>query len=482
MFKTFSGPINKLRLLLLTITALIGLITYTSCISDDITTSPSVRLAFSTDTVSFDTVFSGQGTPTARLIVFNRSKQGVNISSIRFSNPQTRFSMNVDGVSGKSFSNVEIRGGDSIYVFIECHPEISDSDFPVLTEDELEFVTNGNTQRVRVEAWGQDVVRLKGLTVESDMTLTAERPYVIFDSLVVAPQAVLTILPGARVLFHDKARLTVHGRLDAVGEFDRFIDMRGDRLDNVLPDVGYDIMAGQWEGVRFTAGSFNNRMEYVNMRSTRSGITVDSTADLSKSKLLLRNCWLHNSQNNVLKASYAAIQAYGVCFSEAADAVVSLTGGDNLFVQCTIANNYLFSAISAPLLSLYHCLPEKKEETDQPLMKGSFENCIIYGLASSINQGDLSGSEVWLRNVLLKEEGSDDEHFVSCVWNEDPLFYTERSEYYFNYRLRSDSPAIKKGNPEYVTPEVLYDMDNKDRLADGNPPDLGAYVYIPSAE
>ena len=49
------------------------------------------------------------------------------------------------------------------------------------------------------------------------------------------------------------------------------IDMRGDRLDNVLPDVGYDILAGQWRGITIAPESFDNRLEYVDMRSTTDG-------------------------------------------------------------------------------------------------------------------------------------------------------------------------------------------------------------------
>ena len=110
---------NKARYLILAfISALIGL-AMTACISDDFSTSPDDRLTFSTDTVSFDTVFTGQGTPTARLLVFNHAKKAVNISSIRFARQDTEFSLNVDGMSGETFSDVEIRGGDSIYVFIQ---------------------------------------------------------------------------------------------------------------------------------------------------------------------------------------------------------------------------------------------------------------------------------------------------------------------------------------------------------------------------
>lgn len=471
---------SVMRYFLLTLIGLFGLIAV-SCISDSMTTSSTDVLTFSRDTVNFDTVFTDVGTPTARLIVANRAKKGINISSIKFKRPDTEFRLNVDGVSGSEFHDVEIRGNDSIFLFIECYIPETQGDNPGLIADELEFVTNGVTQQVRVEAYGQNVTRLENLRVANSMRLTAERPYVIFDSLYVEPTATLTIDPGAKVLFHDGASIVVEGKLIAVGEPGKKIDLRGDRLDNVLPDVGYDILAGQWKGIRIAANSFDNRLEYVDMRSTQQGLVVDSCADLSRQKLTIRNSWLHNSQGNVLSSKYAKVDAYGVCFSEAADHVVSLTGGDHRFVQCTIANNYLFSAIWGSLLGLYHCLPSQEEENSQPLMKASFENSIIYGLADDLNEGDLAGSEVFMRYVSMKAEGSDDDNFINCLWDTDPMFYTDRPIYYFNYRLQNDSPVKSAGNPAFVTDITLIDMDGVNRLKDGNP-SLGAYQFVPSPE
>ncbi|MDE6296399.1 MAG: hypothetical protein K2L89_01000, partial [Muribaculaceae bacterium] len=458
----------------MTIAGFFGLI-LASCISDAVTASSSANLSFSRDTVNFDTVFTDLGTPTARLIVFNHNKKGVEISSKKLKNQNSNFSINVDGRSGKVFNDVEIRGNDSIYVFIECFIPETEAAEPALVDDELIFVTNGVTQSVRLEAYGQNITRLRAQRVSSDMTLTAERPIVVFDSLVVEEGATLKILPDTKLLFHDGAQLIVHGRLDAIGEPGKFIQMRGDRLDNVLPNVGYDILAGQWKGIRISQNSFDNRMEYVDMRSTEEGLRLDSCADLSKSKLLLRNSWLHNSQGSVLESKYAKVDAYGCCFSEAADAVVSLTGGVHQFVQCTFANNYLFSAISQPILSLYHLLPDHTNENDLPLMKASFENSIIYGLAADINEGDLYGSDVFFRYVSLKSEGTDDENFINCMWDTDPLFLTDRPIYYFNYHVRPDSPVIGMGDPIFVNQETLYDMDGVNRLADGYPT-LGAYA------
>lgn len=457
----------------------IGLIA-TSCISDAVSTSPTDILTFSRDTVNFDTVFTDLGTPTARLVVANRAKKGIVISSIRLKNPDSNFQINVDGVSGKTFHDVEIWKEDSIFMFIECFiPETAGNE-PYRVEDELEFVTNGVTQTVLLEAYGQNVTRLRAKRISEDTRFTAELPYVVFDSLVVEKNATLRIDPDVRLLFHDGASLIIHGRIEATGEPGKLVQMRGDRLDNVLPNVGYDILAGQWEGIRISRESFNNRLEYVDMRSTSEGLRVDSCGDTTQTKLLLRNSWLHNSQSHALEAKYANIEAYGVCFSEAADAVVSLHGGINRFVQCTIANNYLFAAISEPLLCLYHCLPKHAEEdtaNTNPLMTASFENSIIYGLGKDLNEGDLTDSNVFFRNVSLKSEGNNDDNFIDCLWDCDPLFLTDRPIYYFNYHVMPDSPVIGTGNPEFVTNETLIDIDGVDRLTvtPTGAPVLGAY-------
>lgn len=470
---------KQLRLLLLVFAGLLSSGIISSCISDDFTTSPTDLLTFSTDTVSFDTVFTDLGTPTARLKVFNKAKKSVNISSIKFSKSDTYFMLNVDGVSGREFEDVEIRGNDSIFIFIECFIPETESNEPNLVEDNLQFVTNGVTQNVVVEAYGQNVTRLTGLEITEDMTFTAERPYVVFDSLTVEKGATLNIEPGANILFHDKAKMVVKGTLTAIGAPGKMINMRGDRLDNVLPDVGYDILAGQWGGITIESESFDNIMAYVDMRSTQTGLVVDSCTDLSKRKLVLLNSWLHNSQASAFQSKYAWVDAYGCVFSEAANASVSLTGGRHEFVQCTISNYYLFSAITEPLLCLYHCLPEHQEENSEPLMAANFLNCILYGLPADINEGDLTGSNVYLKYTSLKSKGEDDENFISCLWDTDPLFYTVREDYYFNYRLQEGSPCIAAGNPAYVNNLCREDMDGLNRLSYGNP-DLGAYVYVPN--
>lgn len=295
----------------------------------------------------------------------------------------------------------------------------------------------------------------------------------------------LSVDPGAKIYFHDKAQMTVRGRLEALGAVGKMIEMRGDRLDEVLPGVGYEIFAGQWGGIKIAPESFGNRMEYVDMRSSTFGLVVDSTANTDRSKLLLVNSWLHNSRGSVLSSKYARVDAEGCCFSEAAGHVVELTGGVHNFTQCTFANEYVFASDYLSILGLYHCLPDEVE-SDLPLMQAEFRNGIIYGSRQGINIGDLTGSQVFLRYMLLGAKGSDDDNFISCLWESDPLFYTyiEASENIFdyNYRVQPDSPAIGAGNPAYITGALLFDMDGVSRLSAGAPT-LGAYQYVaPPAE
>ena len=85
---------------------------------------------------------------------------------------------------------------------------------------------------------------------------------------------------------------------------------------------------------------------------------------------------------------------------------------------------------------------------------------------------------VFFRNVSLKSGGENDDNYIDCMWECDPLFLTDRAKYYFNYHVLPDSPVIGMGNPQFVTGPLVTDIDGTDRLtatAAGNTT-LGAYA------
>lgn len=453
----------------------------TACIEDDFTTSSSDVLAFSCDTLAFDTVFTELGTPTKKFTVYNRHKKMINIASIKFEGTNGgRFHLNVDGMTGEEFHNVEIRGEDSIFVFVEAYIDPTNKNNPIEVKDNVQFVTNGVTQKVLVTAWGQDVVRKYGEVVETDTYFTAEKPYVIFDSLVVEQGAKLTIEPGATLCFHDDAYIEVRGTLDAIGTQDAPITLRGDRTDNVVGDIDFDIMSGQWGGVILAPESFGNEMQYVLMRGSTFGVYADSCGVLDRPKLHLFNSVLHNAMNSVLTSVHSWIDAEGTEFSDAGGNVVALIGGKHRFVNCTLANYYLFSAVNGAILGLGYVLPEE-EQTHTPLMDATFDNCLIYGIANDVNIGDLTRSNVYLRNCLLKSAGEDDDNFINCVWEGDPLFFTVREDYIFDYRVKNESMAIGKGDANLCPMSAALDRYGVNRF-ERDSVDIGAYVWVEQVE
>ena len=214
-----------------------------SCIEDGISTSPSDQPEFSVDTLAIGDVFTDETTPTYSFKVYNRHDKVMSINSIRLTGSKDYFRLNVDGQSGRVFSNVEIRPKDSIFVFVDVNLPANGSFDPLEVTDAVEFVTNGVSKKVTVTAVGQDIERLHGLVITGHERWSGDRPRQIFDSLVVAPGASLTIEAGAKLYFHDKSRLKVHGTLVTLGTAEKPVEMTGDRRGTVITDVSFGLMS-----------------------------------------------------------------------------------------------------------------------------------------------------------------------------------------------------------------------------------------------
>ncbi len=439
------------------------LVLATSCIEDSFSTSPSDQPEFSTDTLSLGTIFTDEPSATSIFVVHNRHSKGMNIASIGVSGADAScFRINVDGISGTSFSNVEIRPNDSIFVMVEATlPEVQGAQKGVYKAD-LNFLTNGVTRSVVLEAVGQNVTRLKGVVLEENTSYTAERPYQVFDSLVVAEGVTLNLEAGTRLLFHDGAYMRVYGTLIGQGSVGEPVTLCGDRRGNVVGDISFDIMSNQWDGLAFAPTSVGNVLKFTEIKNSRSGVIVNGAP------LELVNCRLHNSGGTVLAAMDADIKAVGCEFTEAAEGLVDLYGGNYVFNHCTFANNYLFSVISGPAIDF------NLGQEDAGELHLDVSNSIIAGLGIEIPDDDITGEDIHFRRCLFKSEGDNDENFIDCIWGEDPLFYTVRNEYYFDYRLQPDSPAIGAADAVLTLEEALMDWYGNLR---GDAPDLGAFVF-----
>ncbi len=431
------------------------------CIEDGFTTSPSDAPRASADTVRLGTVFTGRRTPTFRFTIRNGASKSVAINSMRLAGQHGGcFRLCVDGMSGDEFSDVEIRANDSILVLVDALLPPNGDTKPVEYAATVDFEACGVQRSVRLEAQGRDAVALEALTLTADTRLTAERPYIVTDSLVVAAGATLTIDPGAELCFHDGSYLRVYGALHSLGTAAQPVSMAGDRTGNVVADISFDIMSRQWDGVYLTDATAPSLISHTDMRNTWDGLVA------ARSAVELLNSRLHNSAGYALYSIGSDIDAVGCEFAEGGAGLVRLEGGTGVFNHCTFANNYLFAAIGGPAIDF----------ADPAELSARITNSIIYGLGDDLSHGDLKDTDISLERCLLRSAGTDDDRFVRCLWDTDPMYYTERQAYVFDYRLRPESPAREAADPALTDPRAAVDAYGTPRSAT---PSLGAYEWTP---
>jgi len=120
------------------------LLVFSSCRKDFSAELSSGKLTFSKDTVYLDTVFTNIGSSTYNLKVYNKSNKNISVPFIGLGKGENSFyRLNVDGMPGKIFENVEILAKDSLYIFIETTIDYSQVTNPIYT-DEIVFDSGEN--------------------------------------------------------------------------------------------------------------------------------------------------------------------------------------------------------------------------------------------------------------------------------------------------------------------------------------------------
>ncbi len=464
---------------------LILTIWFASCERDDFSSSPSLKLKFSTDTVMFDTVFTTIGSSTQYFKVYNKNKYDLKISSIQLAGgSSSNYRINVDGVAADRVEDVTIRRDDSLFVFVEVTIDPNNQSSPLVVADSVIFLTNGNLQNVKLLAWGQDVNLVNAKTLESDSTFTPNKPYLIYDYLYVEPNVELKILAGTKFYFHNNAQLIVSGTLTIDGEFENPVTFEGDRRESFYRDK-----AGQWGGIWLHAGSKYNEINWAVVRNAINGIIVDTCITTDAPTLKISNSIVENVSSIGLYARGSKIDADNCLFSNAGQVSVALTmGGTYRFYHCTIANywgQYIFRQGPALLLNNYYLyqLVENGSILVEPrdLEQASFYNSIIYGSRDQEFEVDNSynGTAVTalmnynFDHCLLKLPYdfsiTDPTKFIN-VSKESPKF---KDPWNLNFQLDTLSPAKDMGLSDYT---LLYpiDLKNINHLLDLGP-DLGAY-------
>ncbi|WP_196885097.1 right-handed parallel beta-helix repeat-containing protein [Aureivirga sp. CE67] len=494
--------------------AIISLLFLGSCRKDFETVQNNSRLGFSKDTVYLDTVFTNIGSSTYNLKVYNNSSEDIFIPSIRLGRGEnSNYRINVDGIPGKSFENIEILAKDSIFVFIETTIDYNAVTDPIYT-DSLIFDSQAFQQDVKLVTLVQDAhflypsknaegmietipigtdadgeeISIQGFYLDQNATWNDEKPYVVYGYAAVPEGGNLTVEEGAKIHFHANSGLMVSNQASVHmnGTLENQIMIEGDRLEPALSDV-----AGQWGAIWLREGSQDNQINHTVIKNATIGLLIDSNGNGVDPNLTIKNTQIYNNTNYGILAREANILGENLVINNSGNASLAATiGGTYNFKQCTFANYWRSGLRQFPavLVNNYYTVVENGIETKiaKDLYEANFTNCIISG-SSNIElivdrvEETLFGYNFKNNLIQFNDVGgnyaeipeynfSDLEHYQDNIFNEKPMF---KDPYENELVIGQDSPVVDKADQQ-TAQQVPFDILGVDRTAN---PDIGAYQH-----
>ena len=506
--------IIKMRSYLIILITFLLIILGGSCRKDFEYTSSEGKLEFSRDTVFLDTIFSNIGSSTRTLKVYNRTRDDIEIPSIRLSQGQnSRYRLNVDGTAGKEFTNIPILAQDSMFIFIETTFDVSEINVnEFIYTDEIQFDSNEYLQEVQLVTLVKDAIflypqelsdgtkesiligvdeagneiQMEGFELEDDqLNFTNQKPYVIYGYAAVPLGKELIIDKGARVHFHKDsglvikatASLKINGALSEDQELlENEVIFSGDRLESQLAAI-----PGQWGSIRISSGSINNTINHLTIKNAAIGLLVEGDGLLDSPTLVIKNTQIYNSANVNLWARSAFLHAENVVLGNSGNSSLYCNlGGKYEFTHCTIANYWSNSFRSGTALELDNFTAMDSAD----LERAEFINCIIDGtnaLELFLGNNETNSFNYSFTNCLLKFRDSGGQfagnplynfenldHFEQVFINEDPNFFNAIKN---DFRIESPSDAEGKAN-EDASLRIPVDILGVDRTTSSV---VGAY-------
>ena len=437
-------------------------------IEDEFTTDPSAKLQFSLDTIYFDTVFtqldSGGVRPisvTQQIRVINPNNNAVK-TNIRLSgNFPSVFRLNIDGQSTNQVYGKEIYGKDSLIIFVQCYIQAGSQNLPFVVADQILFETNGNVQDVDLVAWGQDANYLFNDVLDcntGNLRWTADKPYVIYDSILVPEGCVLTIDAGARIHSYNKSSILVAGTLIVNGTANNPVIFEGTRLDG-----DYKELSNQWAGIRFLPRSKDNVITGSIIRNGYIGVEVDSQSVNSNPNLTITQSQIYNmSAVGIVGYSAHVVAANNLITDCGQFGFFGALGGKYQLVHNTIASYNTKFNRQNPILVFDNTPYFDQQNNIVARYNLSFElvNNIVYGsleeefLINTHTQGLPITTPIISYNLFRTKQGGLNAN--GNVINKDPLF----ENFIINdYRLKANSPSKNAG----IQTNILFDIKNNPR-------------------
>lgn len=442
------------------------------------------ELRFSTDTLTFDTVFTQYASFTIGIKIFNPQNQKIKVSSVRLEKGDNSFfNLNVDGVAGKTVTDINVAANDSFYVFATVNIDPTNENNPFIVEDRLIATLNGNEFSIPVYAYGQNAHYYVNSLIDQNTTWVNDKPYVVIGDAVIDSSVTLTIASGCRIYMNQDARFFAFGNLVAEGTKEDSIIFQGDRLDRAY--FGYEGYPGEWGGFYFFPSSVNNRMSWVIIRNCGNSTSGTLPAAIqvtgepgTLTQLTMNNTLIENSIGYGLLSFTGSIKAQNcLIHTTGAQALAIFQGGNYSFDNCDFLNfgtdKVRHIDANNPTVALLNYFDISETQRYVSNLTANFSNCILYGSLDDevfCNRDENAGYNVNFNNCILQAKGAIPDYvtIADSKLNEAPMFKDQPK---WDYRLQSGSPAIDAGTT--VIP-ITNDLDDKPWAI---PFDIGCYQY-----
>ena len=488
-----------------------------SCTDDAFeTVKSSGDLKFSRDTVFLDTVFTNTSSSTRTLKIYNKSNHNITIPAINLGRgEQSFYRLNVDGIAGKSFENIDILAKDSIFVFIEATIDFSQVTNPIYT-DSIVFDNGSNIQDIKLVTLVQDAhflfpkkdadgikekivlginadgeeITVDGFYLDGDTEWNDDKPYVVYGYVGVPENKILTINKGVKIHFHKNSGLLVDkgASLKVYGELGKEVVFEGDRLE-----PGFSEIPGQWGTIWLRAGSKNHKINYALIKNNTIGILMDSVGSLTEPTLQIKNTQIYNNSTYGILGRTANIKGKNLVLANSGQSVLGCTiGGTYDFTHSTFANYWSNSIRNSPAVIINNYIKFQKSDGSEAilvrdLMEANFTNCIIEGnqnIEFFIDQEEGSVFNYNFNNNLLKfyDPGGkyadnplfdfdDESHYQHNIFNGNSNFKNVENN---DYIIGEKSDAVDKADLNSAL-KVPFDLLGVNRTTN---PDIGAYQHM----
>lgn len=495
---------NKSSLPLFKLLFAFGFFIAISCHNEEFTFDPNSHLRLEEDTITFDTVFSTIGSATRSIKIYNPNNKSIRIDRAYIQNGKlSDFKINLDGISGSAVENVEIRAGDSIYLFCEVTVRPNDpvEISPFIKTDSLFFEYNGTKQKLVLLAWGQNanyfpsklnrgmvsIIDLQGSTVIWD----DPRPYIIYG-IVYFENGKLLIPAGTNVhvwggltkatdsngntFFYNDGRIIIgpNASIQVLGTKGKPVIFQGVRLESNFQNT-----PGQWSGIFLEKNSINNEFNYAVIKNNLIGLYTDSLSECTLSQTKIFNNSLYG-----LYSSTSTIRLINCLFyNQGSSSIYINTGGTYEVTYCTIVNFgnsepgvYLSNArcIDFPFCTVIH---ESK-------LKSNFYNTVITGSDDDelwMAEKKSSPFEIQFQNCLfrIKDLTKEFSNFIS-LYTKDCIEYNYLNSLFKDLSSDDFHPDTLSVLEQKALPINGIQFDIEDHPRDVLRPDIGCYEYKPN--